>query len=463
MTTAILVAGLIGLAALAYVVVRLPVWRLPALLLALLALPGNVDNLGPQFRLDPNAVANPLAPAVPVTDLLIMLALAVAILERRRVFGVQRWFVGGGLLVAAIMSASAALALTNGVEGGAVVRGMLTAWRIPALLFLGMTHRKEIGDGRRLGFAAILGTVVLVGNGGYTTISGSLERFTATTFGRNGFAVALASVTVLLAGLAYSDWRDIRGRRWSWIAAALAVVALAGLLATGTRMGLAMLIFAGVASIIIGPVRSNAATLRGIGATIVGVGLAVTLALAFSVAGQRTLSLISDTGDTIGEAVTGITNPGDLPSYSAIRSRSFFWRLAVQMAIEHPVTGVGPFQWNHVRYQLDLKSPHIVADAHNSYLQIGAEYGVPALLAYLVLLGGSAWFLTLGVLRRRGRWTWIETGILVAAASIPVADLTNSHLFHVRMGAVEWLLIAVALALVLSVGRDAPATRAVSA
>lgn len=50
MTTLILWVGL-GLAAISALAMRRPDWRVPALVFAILALPGNIDNLLPQMLL----------------------------------------------------------------------------------------------------------------------------------------------------------------------------------------------------------------------------------------------------------------------------------------------------------------------------------------------------------------------------------------------------------------------------
>ena len=82
MTTAILIGGLI-VTLLVAIAMRRPEWRLPAVIFAILAIPGNVDNLMPQMRLDPNALANNTAPVVSFVDVLIVWALVLAFREGR--------------------------------------------------------------------------------------------------------------------------------------------------------------------------------------------------------------------------------------------------------------------------------------------------------------------------------------------------------------------------------------------
>ena len=84
-----------------------------------------------------------------------------------------------------------------------------------------------------------------------------------------------------------------------------------------------------------------------------------------------TVSVITEPDTT----VDVVTDPGGEPTETEIRSRGEFWNLAIQMARADPLTGVGPFQWNVVRYDWTRTGPVVVADSHETYLQIAAEYG----------------------------------------------------------------------------------------
>ena len=70
---------------------------------------------------------------------------------------------------------------------------------------------------------------------------------------------------------------------------------------------------------------------------------------------------------------------------SSARDRLSSWRVATRIVEERPLTGVGPgnFLAVYTRYSNDLRRPHV---AHNTPLQIVADAGVFALLAYSLLL-----------------------------------------------------------------------------
>lgn len=449
MTTAILIVGLLLTLAVAYVM-RRPAWRLPALLFAFLAVPGNVDNLMPQMRLDPHPIANATAPAISFVDILILWAIVLTAREGGFA-GWSRW----PRLIAAAAVAFAVLAagvtgvnLAQGVEPAAALRGILVLGRVPALLVLGMALRDRIGDGRGLAIGAAAGLIALIGNGIYTSWQLDSTRFTAATFGRNGFSLVLVVAALAVTGLAIGLWRvaeEWRGRALSLAAFGLAAAGLFGAIATGTRMSLLIAIPAVVAALLVNRTwmhRGGVIGLAAIGLGAVVVGVAATL---WTAEGGRALSVISDPGET----VDIITDPGGEPEYSPVRTRTHWWEQAIAMVRDDPATGVGPYQWNIRRYDSDPQAPAIVADPHNTYIQLAAEYGLGVLAVYALGLAALA----LGVLATAWResaltrWSPVATALAAGALMIPLTELTNSHLFNVRIGAVTWLLLAVALSL----------------
>jgi O-antigen ligase len=448
LASAIQLGGAVLVVALAVLMVR-PQWRLPALAFGLLAIPGNVDDRLPQMLLDPHDLANATAPAVSVVDLLMAWATILSLVERRRPGMILRRLILGAIVLWIVASASALVALANGVEPAAVLRGIVVFGRIPVLLYLAGALAPEIGDGSAIALAVVGGGVVLVGNGLYTTLMNGTDRFTASTFGRNGFAIVLVLATLISAGLAFRSWSWLRPRSRASIvpvgAAIVAATCLFGSAATGTRMSLVVLAAACVVAILAHPAPRTRAAVTRMGVIMLVMVVVLGSSAVLTSAGLRTISLVTRPGTT----VDAVIEPDTVAEGSEVRSRNAFWSLAIQMTRERPITGVGPFQWNIQRYVLDPKSPKVVADSHNAYLQIAAEYGVPALTVYLALLVSALLLVVRGTWRGRlaRREGWAAVSISVAALVYPLGELTNSHLFNVRNGAFGWLLIAVAVAL----------------
>ena len=82
-------------------------------------------------------------------------------------------------------------------------------------------------------------------------------------------------------------------------------------------------------------------------------------------------------------AIDRMTNPSEFDVVGT-ELRKILWRAAFDMTLEHPFFGVGPgsawFMANLPGY-----AP-VAAIAHNSYLEISAESGIPAVLAFVLML-----------------------------------------------------------------------------
>lgn len=443
LTTAILFGGVV-LALIAGAFMVRPAYRFPALVVAILAIPGNVDNLMPQMGLDPNPLANNTAPAVSVVDLLLAWAIVLTIRERHslRLHGFERAAVLAAGVAAGLAAVSALVAFTSGVEPAAAVRGALVFGRVAAIIFLAIALRDQLGNGLPIGAATVIGGVALLGNGIYTSATNDLVRFTASTLGRNGFSLALVLAGVGAGGFALSTLRDVNRPRWQVIGAiVVACGCIFGAVATGTRMSFLALVPTLALGLGLARFWQLPRGLQTTGVAMLVLVVTVAAAVLLTAGGGRAVLGVTDVGDTVGI----ITDPEGEVEDSALRSRAYFWSEATAMAIEHPAFGVGPFQWNFERYERDPQSVRVVADPHNGYLQIAAEFGLPTLVAYLALLA----IVGIGILHAAWRhpspFAFATTALLVTAMVYPITELTNSHLFNVRMGPAGWIFMACAL------------------
>ena len=136
---------------------------------------------------------------------------------------------------------------------------------------------------------------------------------------------------------------------------------------------------------------------------------------------------------------------------ASIRFHADAWRVAAQVAVEHPVLGTGPETFPDVfpRYSHAVLPPERAAalDAfrvespHNVYLAIAAGSGIPALIAYLGILAGV--LLTVArAARSADRELRVALVAVLAAAAghivtdaFMTAEVTSSWLFWVLLGA----------------------------
>lgn len=101
---------------------------------------------------------------------------------------------------------------------------------------------------------------------------------------------------------------------------------------------------------------------------------------------------------------------------SSARGRLKSWAVAVRMATDNPILGVGfgKFRQHYLEYEIaptpEQLSGKDVIVAHNSYLQIWAECGTPVFMIYLGMIGLT--FATLWRVRRKARGMYADSWIL---------------------------------------------------
>lgn len=163
-----------------------------------------------------------------------------------------------------------------------------------------------------------------------------------------------------------------------WVVCVL--VLFVGMLATASRGALA-----GLAAVLVWTVatrRVSVPVLLATAATMGGVAV-IGLALASPVIDQRL------------EAKGSVADQNTA-------ARLTFWSAAVYMAADQPLTGVGPGRFGEEGIETYIRGTTLGLDdpvTHNAYLEILAENGFPALVAFVALLVGSG--VALGNLRRR--------------------------------------------------------------
>jgi O-antigen ligase len=128
----------------------------------------------------------------------------------------------------------------------------------------------------------------------------------------------------------------------------------------------------------------------------------------------------------------------------AVLERLAHWQAAAEMARDDLWTGVGfgNYAAAYSRYAL-INWPDALGHAHNYYLNLLAEIGLPGLLAYLLLWLAVAW----QTIRAARRLAWPERGIavglLAAWAALAVHHLVDKlyvNNIYVHLGAMLALL-----------------------
>lgn len=151
-------------------------------------------------------------------------------------------------------------------------------------------------------------------------------------------------------------------------------------------------------------------------------------------------------------------------SYGAknVDSRAAFWRGALAMTADRPITGVGPGRFGTEAEHYVRRNPVILDNplVHNSYLEVLAESGVVALLAFLAFIGASWRLLVVG--RRRS----LEEGdrdaarLATAMQSTLIVAVVSGCFISAQLQTPFWLLGGLAAAFAGTTVREAARTSA---
>jgi probable O-glycosylation ligase (exosortase A-associated) len=205
----------------------------------------------------------------------------------------------------------------------------------------------------------------------------------------NTFALGLNMALPLLVAIVLSE----RSRLLRLAAAGMALLDILTILFTFSRGGLLTLAVVGVLLIW----RSRRPLLA---AAVLALGLLAAVALTSSGLQQQYL-----------DRAASIRNYQQ--DHSAL-GRLNSWRVSWRVFQDYPLFGVGPNNLETVFYQYTPRRVRFHV-AHNSYLELLAECGLPALLLFLAMLAAS--FVRLERLRRRPAAPWVGTyaGMLQAS------------------------------------------------
>jgi O-antigen ligase len=228
----------------------------------------------------------------------------------------------------------------------------------------------------------------------------------------NDFAFFLAGAFMLALGLA-------RGRRRWLFAAALLLGTTFATLSRGAVVGI---LVAALWALAKGHIRPRTAMASGALATVAVVGVALFVP-----------ALITDKLQAKGKV-----------AQANVDQRRIRWVAATEMTVDNPLLGLGPngFNLSYDRY-VDFRDPdplHPLDVAHNLYLELAAELGLPALLAFLWLLysGYAGAELIRQVLPRADADRSLAVGVQAGLVTLAVAAIFLTEQYYLPL----WLFAA---------------------
>lgn len=132
-------------------------------------------------------------------------------------------------------------------------------------------------------------------------------------------------------------------------------------------------------------------------------------------------------------------------SFDSFRSRWLLWQDTLVLIGDSPFTGNGltAFPMVYATYLVMSHVP-IHAHAHNLFLQIAVEQGVPGLVAFCTMVGASGWLLMQG--RAASDAPWLQATAVTALVAMLLHGLLDSELYASGFAPLAFVPIGFALA-----------------
>jgi putative inorganic carbon (HCO3(-)) transporter len=150
------------------------------------------------------------------------------------------------------------------------------------------------------------------------------------------------------------------------------------------------------------------------------------------------------------ERLMSILNPTDTSS----TLRLALWESTIAMIMDKPLLGIGWGAYWLVYPQYDffvLDAGTKIFHAHNMYLHIAAEIGLPGFLAFMAIMGGHAYIAYRIAAIARQRWAaGLMLGIFTALVGLAVSGFTDYIMFNVQLSMLFWLLNALIIVVYLN-------------
>ncbi len=146
--------------------------------------------------------------------------------------------------------------------------------------------------------------------------------------------------------------------------------------------------------------------------------------------------------DAVLDRIMSIMNPTDTSS----TLRLALWESTIAMIMDKPLLGIGwgAYWMVYPDYDFFIQNTNVkILHAHNMYLNIAAEIGIPGLLTFLSIMYGHV-CLALSALRQATEY-WaagLMLGIIAAIGGMIVNGFTDYVMFNIQLSMLYWLLNA---------------------
>lgn len=144
----------------------------------------------------------------------------------------------------------------------------------------------------------------------------------------------------------------------------------------------------------------------------------------------------------------------NLEQDTSTSARLQLWKSAAQMTRDHPITGTGwgTFTAQYPAYRDPRENSTAGRYAHNDYIQLAAEGGIPALILMLGILAGFLLQLKRSMAMKHNPHALEATGLLLAVLALFIHASLNFIFYFAFMNILAGLLVARAVQLINPAG-----------
>jgi O-antigen ligase len=151
-----------------------------------------------------------------------------------------------------------------------------------------------------------------------------------------------------------------------------------------------------------------------------------------------------------------ISGENALQDIRELQARFVVWNISLQMISSHPLLGIGPGQWNYLKFDFGSMPPWMstILDPHNGYLLYTSEMGsICAILYYSILVVSiKRGYNTFKILKRNYKSTlsqdvkfYMSLILMMVIVIIcwMLSDLTNASGLNIRVQSLMWSLCCI--------------------
>lgn len=118
------------------------------------------------------------------------------------------------------------------------------------------------------------------------------------------------------------------------------------------------------------------------------------------------------------------------------------------MIRDYPLTGIGwgAYLWTYPAYDFFIQNPDVkIFHAHNMYLHMMAEVGIPAFLLFAAIIVRTVYMAVRVAKRSTDKWlAGMAMGVIAAMLSLLVNGVTDHILFNIQLSMFFWMMVAAA-------------------